>query len=104
MGNNNENWGKVDNWQSGSMTCTKQLDIQQKKEGTNVSYRNTISQEQDHNSVKHYTYLYLSYEQISLFLSHSKISGHGEVKHRVIIVDISDNYVHSSSGCLKKKK
>lgn len=50
------------------------------------------------------TYHDLSYKQIGLFFSDSKISGHGDVKLRVIIIDIGDDYVHSGSGCLKKKK
>lgn len=51
----------------------------------------------------YFTYPHLSYEQIGLFFLHSKISWHGEVEQRVIIVDISDDYVHCSSGCLRKK-
>lgn len=54
--------------------------------------------------LKCYTYPDLSYEQVGLFFLHSKISRYCEVKHRVVIVDISDHYVHSSSGCLKEKK
>ena len=51
-----------------------------------------------------YTYPDLSNEQIGLLLSHRKISGYGDVKLRVIIVDISDDYVHSCGGGLKKKE
>lgn len=52
----------------------------------------------------HYTYPYSSYKQVGLFFSHRKIGRYGEVKLRVIIIDISNNYVHSSCGCLKEKQ
>lgn len=54
--------------------------------------------------IKGHTYPDLAHEQIGLFLSDSKICGYAEVKLRVIIVDIGDDYVHSGCGCLKKKR
>lgn len=52
---------------------------------------------------RYQTYPDLSNKNIGLFFLDSKISGYGQVKHGVIIVDISDDYVHSSSRCLKEE-
>lgn len=53
---------------------------------------------------KNVTYHDLSHKEICLFFFDSKISGYGEVKLRVIIIDISHHYVHCGSGCLMKKR
>ena len=46
----------------------------------------------------------MTYKQIGLFFLDSKIRGHGDIKLRVVVVDVSDDYVHSGGGCLKKEK
>lgn len=53
---------------------------------------------------KHQTYRDLSYKQVGLFFLDSEISGCGEVKLRVVIVDISDDNVHSGRGCLEEQR
>lgn len=51
----------------------------------------------------HHTYLDLSYKQIGRFLLDRKISGCGEVKLWVVVIDISHNDVDGSRGRLRAK-